>query len=86
MFADTGNGPVTPMWMGDLWPVIAIVTICAAALALVTGYSLLTRRPWGRTLAIIVSILALVKFSIFGAALGIYNVVGTCSGGVGARV
>jgi hypothetical protein len=73
MFGRHWHGPITPMWMGDLWPVIAIVTVCAAALALVTGYSLLTRRPWGRTLAIIVSILALVKFSIFGAALGIYT-------------
>ncbi len=33
---------------------------------------LLNRRPWGRTVAIIVAILALVKFP-FGTALGIYT-------------
>jgi hypothetical protein len=67
------HGSFAPMWMGGLWPVIAVVTVIAAALALVTGYSLLTRRPWGRVLAIVASILALIKFSILGAALGIYT-------------
>jgi hypothetical protein len=43
-----------------------------AALALFTGYGLLQRRPWGRTIAIVAAILALLKFP-FGTALGIYT-------------
>lgn len=70
------GGPFGPQfgapWMGALLPVIAFVTVVAAALALLTGYSLLTRRTWGRTLAIIVAILSLLKFP-FGTALGIYT-------------
>lgn len=59
-------------WMGAMLPVIAFVTVVAAALALLVGYSLLTRRPWGRTLAIIGAVLSLLKFP-FGTALGIYT-------------
>jgi len=72
MFGGHWHGPFTPMWLGGLWPMIAVATIFAAALALVTGYSLLTRRPWGRVLAIIAAILALLKFPL-GTALGIYT-------------
>jgi hypothetical protein len=46
--------------------------VVMAGLALVVGYSLLTRRPWGRTLAIVVAILSLLK-PFFGTALGIYT-------------
>jgi hypothetical protein len=60
------------MWMGSLWPLIVVATVFAAALALLSGYSLLTRRPWGRVLAIIAAILALIKFPL-GTALGIYT-------------
>ncbi len=72
MFGGHWHGPFNPMWLGGLWPMIAVATIFAAALALVTGYSLLTRRPWGRVLAIIAAILALLKFPL-GTALGIYT-------------
>jgi hypothetical protein len=58
--------------MGNLWPLIVVATVCAAALALVSGYSLLTRRPWGRVLAIVAAILSLIKFPL-GTALGIYT-------------
>jgi hypothetical protein len=55
-----------------LLPVIAVYTVVMAGLALFVGYSLLTRRPWGRTLAIVVGILSLLK-PFFGTALGIYT-------------
>jgi hypothetical protein len=58
--------------MGGLWPLILVATVCAAALALIAGYSLMTRRPWGRILAIIAAILTLLKFPL-GTALGIYT-------------
>jgi hypothetical protein len=66
------GGPFGPQLMGALLPVIAVVAVLASALALLVGYALLTRRPWGRTLAIIVSVLSLLKVP-FGTALGIYT-------------
>jgi hypothetical protein len=53
-------------------PFIATMIAVSAGLALLVGYSLLTRRPWGRTLAIIVAILSLLKIP-FGTAIGIYT-------------
>jgi hypothetical protein len=61
-----------PGWIGSLWPFIAVTTAIAAALALVAGFGLLNRRPWGRVVAIVAAILALLKFP-FGTALGIYT-------------
>lgn len=66
------GGPLGPAWMSALLPVVAIYTVLVAALSLLVGYSLLTRRPWGRTLAIIVGILTLLK-PLLGTALGIYT-------------
>jgi hypothetical protein len=66
------GGPWGPHFMGGLLPVIATVTVLAAAFALITAYGLMTRKPWGRVLAIIAAILVLIKFPI-GTALGIYT-------------
>lgn len=65
-------GPVGPPWMAALLPVVAVVTIAAAALAFLAGFGLLTRQPWGRVVGIVVAILSLLKFP-FGTALGIYT-------------
>jgi zinc-ribbon domain len=68
-----GSGwPFGPAFMGSLLPFVAAYTVFVAALALLVRYSLLTRRPWGRTLAIIVGILTLLK-PLLGTALGIYT-------------
>lgn len=72
MFGRHWTAPMPPSFFGHLWPVIAVTAICMAALALITGYGLLQRRPWGRTLSIVAAILALFKFP-FGTALGIYT-------------
>jgi hypothetical protein len=66
------GGPFGPQWMAALLPVIMVAAVLASALALLVGYALLTRRPWGRVLAIVVSVLSLLKFP-FGTALGIYT-------------
>jgi len=70
------HGHVSPhfpqAWMGFLLPVLATLTIVSAALAFLTGFSLLSRRPWGRTLAIVAAVLALLKFPL-GTALGAYT-------------
>ena len=66
-------GPQFPQaWMGFVVPAVATYTILSSALAFFTGYSLLSRRPWGRTLAIVAAILALFK-PLLGTALGIYT-------------
>ena len=41
-------------------------------LAIFTGYSLMSRKPWGRTLAIVVAVLTLLRFP-FGTVLAIYT-------------
>ncbi|WP_158942082.1 zinc-ribbon domain-containing protein [Granulicella sp. S190] len=66
------HGGLDHSWMGALFPVIAVYTVVMAALAVTVGYSLLTRRPWGRMFAIVVGILTLLK-PLFGTALGIYT-------------
>jgi hypothetical protein len=71
-FGGSPWGPHGSHWMSALLPIIAVYTVCVSALALLVGYSLLTRRPWGRTLAIVVGVLTLLK-PILGTALGIYT-------------
>jgi ABC-type glycerol-3-phosphate transport system permease component len=66
------GGQFGPTWMASLLPFIAVYTVITATLALLVGYSLLTRRQWGRTLAIVVGILTLLK-PLLGTALGIYT-------------
>jgi hypothetical protein len=58
--------------MRAMVPMILLMTVVMASAAILTGYALLTRQPWGRVLAIVVGILALVKIP-FGTALGIYT-------------
>ncbi len=61
-----------PHFLEAFMPVIALTTCVMAGLALLTGYGLLTMKPWGRTLAIVMSILTLIKVPL-GTALGIYT-------------
>ena len=58
--------------MSAMMPVVALITIIMGGAAILTGYALLTRKPWARVLAIVVGILALIKIP-FGTALGIYT-------------
>jgi hypothetical protein len=66
------HGPSPAPWMHAMVPVIATITVLWTALMLLVGYSLLTRRPWGRVLAIVFAILSLIKIP-FGTALAIYT-------------
>ena len=63
--------PFAP-FMGTIAVLLVIKTIIAFALAVVTGVALLQRKTWGRTLAIIAAVLALLTFPV-GTALGIYT-------------
>ena len=66
------GSPLPQGWMGILVPVIAAATVASSILAFITAYGLLTRRPWGRTLAIIAGVITLLKFPM-GTGLGIYT-------------
>jgi len=66
------NSGFHPSWLAPLIPVIGFFTLLWCCLAAFTGYSLLKRKPWGRTLAIVVAILTLIKIPV-GTALGIYT-------------
>ena len=59
-------------WMAGLAGFVAVITLVFSALAFAVGFALITRKPWGRTLAIIIAILQLIKIP-FGTALGIYT-------------
>ncbi len=59
-------------FLAALVPFIAVLAVASALLAIATGYALLTRKPWGRTLAIVAAVLALFK-PLLGTGLGIYT-------------
>jgi hypothetical protein len=58
--------------MRSLAPMIVLLTSVMAIAAIAAGYGLLTRKPWGRVLALVMGILSLIKLP-FGTALGIYT-------------
>lgn len=62
---------MAPM-MGAISSVVLVLTIGAAALAFLTGFALLNRKSWGRTLAIVAAVLALIKIPL-GTGMGIYT-------------
>jgi hypothetical protein len=66
------HGLFWPPWISAFVPLVLTIAVVTAALAFLVGYSLLTRRPWGRVLGIVVAILSLLKFPL-GTALGIYT-------------
>lgn len=67
-----GWSPFGRMWLDGLWPMALFSILVSAACTVLTGYALLTRQPWGRVLAIIFGILALIHLPL-GTALGIYT-------------
>jgi len=73
-FSTDGSFPfpfMAPM-MGSLALVVLVLVIFSASLAFFTGFSLLQRKSWGRTLAIVAGVLSLIKIP-FGTGLGIYT-------------
>jgi len=67
-----GWSPFGDMGLGSLWPIALFSLIISVGCVLLTGYALITRQPWGRILAIIFGIIALIHLP-FGTALGIYT-------------
>jgi hypothetical protein len=65
-------GSMGSPWMSALLPFNVVSTLLMVALTALAAYGMMYRRPWGRTMAIVLSILSLLKFP-FGTALGIYT-------------
>jgi len=62
--------------MGEILPAVlstmGLISLVLAAVGFVVGFGLMERRPWARTLAIVVAIVALLH-PILGTVLGIYT-------------
>jgi ABC-type glycerol-3-phosphate transport system permease component len=67
-----GWSPFGYMWLGNLWPIALFSLLGSVGCTVLTGYALLTCQPWGRVLAIVFGIFALIHFPL-GTALGIYT-------------
>jgi len=68
-----GDAPPFVTHMLDSFvPFALLVSVVIGAVDIVTGLYLLARKPWARTLAIVMAILSLLKLP-FGTALGIYT-------------
>ena len=67
-----GWSPFGRMWLDTLWPMAMFSLMVSVGCTLLTGYALLTRQTWGRVLAIIFGVIALIHFPL-GTALGIYT-------------
>ncbi len=85
MFGGRWHGPFAPMWMGGLWPVVAVATVFTAALALIAGFGLLNRRPWGQDRGNHRCDSRAAQISLWYGAWDLYAL-GAGAGGVGARV
>jgi zinc-ribbon domain len=66
--------PIARLLAPGLFLLLAILFAVHTIAAFVTGWGLYKLRPWGRTLAIVMSFLALLH-PPFGTALGIYTLV-----------
>lgn len=61
-----------PFFVPQLLHGIGIFLFAGAAIGLLTGWGLLERQPWARTLAIVLGFISLIE-PPFGTALGIYT-------------
>jgi hypothetical protein len=63
--------PYNP-WIAGAANFLMIITLIGAVIAFATGFALMQRKPWGRTLAMVMGILTLIRIPL-GTALGIYT-------------
>ena len=63
--------PYNP-WIAGAANFLVIVTLIGAVISFAVGFALLQRKPWARTLALVMGILALIRIPI-GTGLGIYT-------------
>jgi hypothetical protein len=68
-----GAHPSQPAFLQPLLSFIGIVVIVKAFAGFATGWGLLQREPWARTVAVVLAIPSLFFNVPFGTALGIYT-------------
>jgi hypothetical protein len=69
------GGDMPPFWFAPALLRFAwVFLVLRTGLALVAGWGLLERAPWGRVVAIVAAILSLLRFP-FGTAIGIWTLV-----------
>lgn len=69
------GGPVNPQWFGPAIIHFAwVMIVLRSGLALVAGWGLMHREPWGRVVAIVAAFLSILKIP-FGTALAIWTLV-----------
>jgi hypothetical protein len=64
--------PAMPLFLPFLGGVILVISAISVTFSLIVGIALLTRRPWGRVLALIAGFLSLLSIPM-GTALGVYT-------------
>jgi len=67
-----GPPPEVTVWLRPLATCFGWLILAIAATGLFTGWGLLQREQWGRTLALVMGFLALLRIPL-GTALGIYT-------------
>jgi hypothetical protein len=68
------RGPFPPFWFGPIIRFGWAITVGRAVLAVMAGYGLMERAPWGRMVAIVAAFLSLLKFP-FGTAIGVWTLI-----------
>jgi hypothetical protein len=70
--APAAGEPASIWTLGVVGTAVGLLMVALALPGLLAGYGLLTRKPWGRMLAMAVGILGLVNFPL-GTAIGVYT-------------
>lgn len=68
------HGHFPPFWFGPIIRFGWAFVIGRSVLALLAGYGLMERAPWGRMVAIVAAFLSILKFP-FGTAVGIWTLI-----------
>jgi hypothetical protein len=71
-FDDSGWGFPAGEILPAVLSTMGLISLVLACVGFVVGFGLMERRPWARTLAIVVAIIALLH-PILGTVLGIYT-------------
>ena len=69
-----GHTPFPPFWFGPMIRFGWTFVIARSVLALMAGYGLMERAPWGRMVAIVAAFLSILKFP-FGTAIGVWTLI-----------
>jgi len=73
MPSDLKNFPILDMLHG-IYVVTFLYALAAGIAGIVAAWSLQQRKPWGRTMALIIAFISMINIP-FGTALGVYTVI-----------